>query len=346
MIGYSWHFAKGFEELMVARPGQLIAPEGRSQWKVALRPTWNGPVRISLIITTYEWPQALDLVLTSVSRQTRLPEEIIVADDGSGKSTVEVVSQWRNRLSVPVVHLWQENKGFRAARSRNRAIAAARGQYLLLVDGDMVLDRHFVADHAQAAEPGCFVQGVRIAMDPRRSALTLENRATSFSPFTLGLNRPLHAIRSPRLSQRFTHDSVVMSHIKSCNQGHWREDLLATNGFDERMIGWGPEDKECAVRLLHSGLRCKSVRFAALAAHLHHASRAPVGANPNDALLADTIANRRTRCELGVDQHLAEFAAGVPGTAQPPWVRRGAPSASAPGTVVDQNRRLSASVAP
>jgi glycosyltransferase involved in cell wall biosynthesis len=304
-------------------------------------------VRISLIITTYEWPEALDLVLTSVAQQTRFPDEIIVADDGSGKPTVEVVGHWRKSLRVPVHHLWQENQGFRAARSRNRAIAAARGDYVLLVDGDMVLDRHFVADHADAAEPGYFVQGVRIAMGARRSAITLQRRATSFSPFTPGLNRPLHAIRSVRLSQRFSQESVVMSHIKTCNQGHWRKDLLATNGFDERMVGWGPEDKECAMRLLHSGLRCRSVRFAALAAHLHHASRAPAGVNPNDALLAETIAKRLTRCELGIDQHLKEFAAGIPLAAQPPWlIRSAAHAANAGGEVADQNRRLSASVAP
>jgi glycosyltransferase involved in cell wall biosynthesis len=276
-------------------------------------------VQTSLIISTYNWPQALDLVLMSVARQRRPPDEIIVADDGSGDETARLVASWSSRLNAPLVHLWQENQGYRLARSRNRAIAAARGEYIILVDGDMVLDEHFIVDHEHARERGCFVQGVRIPTDPHGAARMLRRGLTAVGPLSPGLRRRHKAVRSLWLARHFSRSWVTMSRVKSCNQGYWRSDLIAVNGFEERMIGWGPEDKECAARLLHSGIRGKELRFAALAAHLHHASRAPAGVNPNDALFAATVASRRTRCEFGLDQHLAEFAAGIPASARPPW---------------------------
>jgi glycosyltransferase involved in cell wall biosynthesis len=276
-------------------------------------------VQISLIITTYNWPQALDLVLTSVARQTRMPDEVIVADDGSGEETARLVASWATRLGAPLQHVWQENRGFRAGRSRNRGIAAARGEYVIAVDGDMVLHEQFVADHENVAERGWFVQGVRIPTSARGAARLLRTRSTSFNLFTPGLRRRHLALRNRWMSRVFSPTAVAMARVKSCNQGYWRADLVAVNGYEEHMIGWGPEDKECCARLLHLGVRGRELRFAALAAHLYHPVRSPQGTNPNEALFAATLATRRTRCELGLDQHLAEFATGIPASARPPW---------------------------
>jgi hypothetical protein len=99
----------------------------------------------------------------------------------------------------------------------------------------------------------------------------------------------------------------------SCNQGFWRTDLIAVNGFDERMTGWGREDTELAVRCYNAGLRRLQLRHTALAVHLHHPPRGHGdGPNPNDAYLAATEAQGRTRCEAGLDGHRAEFAAPPP----------------------------------
>ena len=103
-------------------------------------------MRVSLIVTTYNWPAALDVTLASVALQTRMPSEVIVADDGSGPETENVVRGWTVRMPCPVHHVWQEDTGFRLARSRNRAIAHATGEYIVLIDGDMVLHPKFVTD--------------------------------------------------------------------------------------------------------------------------------------------------------------------------------------------------------
>lgn len=279
----------------------------------------SGTVPISLVVTTFERPQALNLVLLSVARQHRMPDEVIVADDGSGPETARLVALWSRRLPIPVYHVWQENTGFRAGRSRNRGIAVARGEYILLIDGDMVLDEYFVEDHARAMVRGRFVQGMRISTNARCTANMFAHDLTSVGPFTPGLRRPHLAVRSHWLSHRLSRTQVSMPSVKSCNQGIWRSDLVAVNGFNEKICGWGPEDKECVARLVHAGVRGYQLRFAALATHLHHATRDPGGDNPNDRILEETLARRSTWCESGLDQHLSEFEPGIPPNARPPW---------------------------
>jgi glycosyltransferase involved in cell wall biosynthesis len=276
-------------------------------------------LRISLVITTYNWPEALDLALRSVRAQHRLPDEIVVADDGSAEPTTRLVQSWAPRLGVPVRHVWQENRGFRAARMRNLAIAATRGDYVLLVDGDMVLHPAFVSDHRDAAERGCFVQGSRSDTDAARAAAMLGARDTRFGPLTPGIRKRHMTLRSPLLSALASRKAYTVDRVKTCNQGLWRSDLVAVNGFDERFVGWGPEDKECGARLNHIGVARKYLRFLALATHLDHPRRDPPGTNPNDAILAETLARRATWCELGLDQHLDAFAGGVPAQFRPPW---------------------------
>lgn len=276
-------------------------------------------MRISLIVSTYNWPEALDLVLASVAHQRRMPDEVLIADDGSRAPTAEVVRNWATRLAVPLHHLWQEDDGYRLARSRNRAIAACSGDYVVVLDGDMIMDPHFIADHERAAEPGWFVQGPRAHATAKGTARMLERKSIRFGALHSGMRRRHLALRNLWLARRYTRDYVTMRRIRGCNQAFWRSDLLKVNGFEERMVGWGPEDKECATRLLNSGVRGREVRFMAVACHLEHASREPQGVTPNDLLLEATIRDRKTRCELGVDRHLAEFAGGIPAGARPPW---------------------------
>jgi glycosyltransferase involved in cell wall biosynthesis len=266
-------------------------------------------VNISLIVTTYNWKEALDLTFRSLARQTVMPTEIIIADDGSRADTGELVRAWGERMPVPVRHLWQEDLGFRLARSRNRAIAASRGDYLILIDGDLVLHEQFINDHARAARRGYFIQGVRLLTEPSAAARMLHEGTLNLGFLSRGIRRRRHTIRNRALSwllyqQIHTHQKA----IRGSNQAYWRDDLLRVNGFDERMVGWGREDNEIAARCYNIGVRRRNLKFAALAIHLYHEIRHPVGINPNDVILQATIRQHRTRCELGIDQHLAEFA--------------------------------------
>lgn len=263
-------------------------------------------MRVSLITTTYNWPAALDVVLTSVARQTVLPDEVVIADDGSGPETAALVQRWQARLPIPVRHVWQDDLGFRAARARNLAIAAAHGEYLIFIDGDMVLERHFVADHARAARADSFIQGMRLHADRNLTERILAERKTRFGLFEAGLGERKFLLRSRLLSLLEYRPTTSLRRMGACNQAYWRDHLMAVNGFNEEMVGWGMEDDELAVRLLNKGYRRRLLKFAANAVHLDHPRRKPEGINPNQRILADTRARAATWCRQGLDAHLGD----------------------------------------
>ena len=244
-------------------------------------------------------------MLASVARQVTLPHEIIVADDGSGPATLAVIESFALRQPVPVRVVRQPHEGFRVARLRNLAIAAATGDYLVFIDGDMLLHPWFIADHLGLARPGFFTQGVRVRTDARLTARLLADPSHWPGPLDAGLGglRRAYLLHSGTLAGLMRHAANALVALKACNLGAWRKDLLRVNGFDENMVGWGPEDKELCARLEHAGIRRQTLLFGGIACHLHHppASRAALDANL--AILAATRASRRVRAEHGVDAH-------------------------------------------
>jgi glycosyltransferase involved in cell wall biosynthesis len=262
-------------------------------------------LRLALAITTYERPDALAAVLASVDRQATPPHEIIIADDGSGEPTRELIARYTRHASVPVRCVSQEHEGFRAARLRNLAIRASSADYMLFVDGDMVLHPQFVADHARLARRGYWTQGVRVPADARLTAALLAEPGIIPSALARGLGvlRRIYLLHSPALSELKRHVANGFIAVKSCNQGIWRDDLVRVNGFDEDFIGWGPEDKELCARLEHAGVLRQTLLFGGIAIHLHHppASRASLPANL--ARLEATRRERKMRCAHGLDGH-------------------------------------------
>jgi glycosyltransferase involved in cell wall biosynthesis len=264
-------------------------------------------MKLSLIVTTYNWKEALDLVFKSISLQTVPPDEVLIADDGSRSDTGELIAAWSKKLNIPVHHVWQEDKGFRAARARNLAIAKASGDYIVFIDGDMVLHPNFIEDHRSAARRGYFMQGVRLLTGPKIAKKLLDEGTTRLDFFAPDVKRRRHTIRNNLLSwlvMQRTHTNQKA--IKTCNQGYWRDDLIKVNGFNEGMVGYSREDNELAERLYNAGVARKNLKFAGLAIHLYHPTRRQTGVNPNDALFQATIKNRLKWCDAGLSQHLEQ----------------------------------------
>jgi glycosyltransferase involved in cell wall biosynthesis len=261
-------------------------------------------MRTSLIITTYNWKEALEVSLLSAFQQSRLPDEIIIADDGSDELTRAIIERLALISPVPLLHSWQQNKGFRLARSRNKAIAKSSGEYLFLIDGDIALERHFIADHLRAAKRGFFVQGMRILLQEQITHTSLQQKKIETHFFSPGIENRKNAIRSNFLSRLFSWESKKLTGIKTCNFAFWKNDAIAVNGFNEEFLGWGREDSEFTARLLHEGIRRQNIRFNALAYHLYHPINSRQSLPVNDAILAKTCQNRLTWCDQGLNQHL------------------------------------------
>ncbi len=260
---------------------------------------------ISIIITTYNWTEALALSLKSILTQKRLPLEVIVADDGSTRETAELIRTIAADTPIPVIHSWQEDKGFRLARSRNRAIARARGEYVILIDGDILAEHHFVHDHQRFARVGFFVQGTRVLLTRQLSVQILRNGKLAANCYSSGVGNRKNCLRSDMLANIFSFKSRRLRGIKTCNFAFWREDAIRVNGFNEDFVGWGREDSEFTVRLMNSGLRRQNVKFNALAYHLHHSKSDRRHLSANDKILEQTISKKLSWCEHGLQTHLS-----------------------------------------
>ncbi|MBL0937366.1 MAG: glycosyltransferase family 2 protein [Gemmatimonadaceae bacterium] len=254
----------------------------------------------SLIIATYNWPAALDVILRSVRAQHVLPDEVLVADDGSGDATRLVVVQHQTDFPVPLKHVWHEDQGFRLAAIRNEAIRQAQGDYVLQIDGDIVLHPRFVEAHAAFARRGTYVQGSRCMMSQERTARMLQDLEPKVSLFQSGLKNRLNGLYMPMLSSLVRGPSDPDRRTRGCHMAFWRSDLLAVNGYDERFEGWGREDSEMAARLIHAGIRRRNFKFGAVAFHLWHPEATRAAFPANHERYVATIEKRSCWCDVGL----------------------------------------------
>ena len=251
------------------------------------------PAFISVIVATYNWPQALDRVLEGLSRQTWREAEIVVADDGSRPDTGELVANWKSRSSLPIVHAWQADEGFRLARVRNLAASKAGGDYLVFIDGDCIPPATFLEDHAALAERGWFVGGRRAFLTPEATRAILDGTLDARDCVPEHFIKRSHAGRLRRLPLGPLRKlrPLTWKQVEGCNMAVWRDDFLRIRGFDEAFCEYGHEDVDFAVRLGRSGLKGKWATFAATLMHLDHGRGTP-GAG-SEAALARIFAENR-----------------------------------------------------
>jgi glycosyltransferase involved in cell wall biosynthesis len=269
-------------------------------------------MKVAVVVTTYNRPDALAAVLEGYAAQDTQAFELLIADDGSSADTARLLAQFAQRLPVPVRHVWQEDRGFRAAAIRNRALAQTDADYVIFSDGDCVPPPRFVARHGALAERGYFVAGNRILLSEGFTARVLREhlpihdwRARQWLAAWLrrDVNRALPLLQLPDGSFR-TGTPQRWKGVKTCNLAAWRADLLAVNGLDESYSGWGLEDSDLVIRLLRAGVKHKSARFAAPVFHLWHREFNRSGLAENRQRLETALASDRVRAVNGVSQYL------------------------------------------
>jgi glycosyltransferase involved in cell wall biosynthesis len=257
--------------------------------------------KISLIISTYESPAPLEKVLQGMTAQTQRPHEILIADDGSGPATRALIESWTARLGLR--HVWHEDKGFRKTIILNRAVAAATGDYVVLLDGDCVPHRDFIRDHAALAEKDFWVQGRRCFVK-EKWVPDFNIGQTSVAQWSLQ-GRVTGLAKAFRLPFPIVRRNQEHRGIIGCNMGFWREDLVAVNGFDEAYQGWGiGEDSDLGARLYHLGRVRKFVYGWSVIYHLNHPQLPKAHVPASLERLSQTIASGKIRCELGLSQYL------------------------------------------
>jgi GT2 family glycosyltransferase len=270
---------------------------------------------VAVVVTTYNRPTALSWVLASLSTQTVMPAQIVVADDGSGPETRELIQAWtqyfQESKSISVIsHVWQEDLGFRAAMARNLAVRRAQRlgepRAIIFMDGDCVAPEFFVQNHLSLLTRGTMVAGGRgLLSQPYSRALEIQAQGKVpseivpklkqfLSPYRLWLAKacdryfPMQPWPYPMFNHLRDRRAMDERLVRTCNLSVWSEDFDRVSGFDESFVGWGLEDTEFAVRLISEGVRVRSGRFATNVFHLWHPERSRVALESNAQRLEST----------------------------------------------------------
>ncbi|MEN9570491.1 MAG: hypothetical protein RL172_1722 [Bacteroidota bacterium] len=260
-------------------------------------------MKLSLLITTYNWPRALELTLLSVSRQTVLPDEVVIADDGSTSDTKQMINAIRTNFPVPIIHVWQQDNGYQRTLILNEAIRQASFEYLVQVDGDIILHPHFIKDHKSVSQQGFFIKGSRALLNQQATHQALEAQHTRFGFLSAGLANRLNALRIPFLAPLFFYkDTNSIRGLIGCNMAFWKTDFIAVNGYNNDIVGWGREDSELAVRFINRGIKKKRAKLLSICYHMYHAYVSRDNDARNTAMLNEAMAAGRTTCNNGYQQ--------------------------------------------
>lgn len=269
-------------------------------------------IRISLIISTYNWPQALHLCLSSALNLLTKPFEIIIADDGSSAETEEVIRNFIAKNKIQIKHVWHEDNGFRLSQIRNKAISKAEGNYIVQIDGDIIMHPHFITDHLYLAKKNHFVTGSRALITEVNSKKIL---SSSIVPpvkelnkiSTASLNRTRNHFLMRFLSSRYKVRGKYRSYTKGCNMAFWKDDFIKVNGYNERISGWGREDEELVIRFLKMNLRKQFIKFGGITYHIWHPFASRDKLLENDIIMQETLSSNSFSCQIGISQYLHDL---------------------------------------
>ena len=237
-------------------------------------------MRSELILTTYNSTRALHLCLLSVAGQTWRPDSICVADDGSDDATRALIDEWRTVRGLPLRHVWHPDTGFEKCAILNKAIASSEAEFLLFIDGDVLIHPEFLARHRAVARRGQFATGSLIRLDdPTTKALTDADVTTGrvFRRDWLRARGAIDRLGTWLKTMPFPFAvqaaldrlTPVQKALCGANWSAFRADILRVNGFDET-IKYGGLDKELGIRLQNAGVKGRHIRYTAPLVHQDH----------------------------------------------------------------------------
>ena len=263
----------------------------------------------ALIISTYNSPQVLSVIIDAISKQVQLPNEIIIAEDGNDIETLKIINFWKNKISLKFIHINQEDLGFRKALILNKAIQLAESDYIIQIDGDCIPHKYFIYDHINNANKGCYLYGTRVHIKKDYVPKFLwcyqnKNRKMIFSFFSPNIKKRFRKIRLPFLSKLYFKKEIISQKFRGCNTSFWRQDFIDINGYDNDFIGWGREDSDLMIRMHNNGIMSKRLKFVGIVYHLDHDQKDETGILKNNSIQTDSIINKKIKTTNGLTESI------------------------------------------
>ncbi|HEF3298818.1 glycosyltransferase family 2 protein [Campylobacter coli] len=257
------------------------------------------PKTCALIITTYNQPKRLALVLDSVKNLDPLPNEVLIADDGSKEDTAKLIQEYQKNFPCVLKHIWQEDEGFRLSKSRNEAIKNSLSEYIVVIDGDMILEKDFIKEHLEFAQRKLFLQGSRVILNEKESEeiLNKDDYRIAFNKkdFKSSKNSFLAKIlyNLSKKDEKIFKKTTLIKGIRGCNMSFFKADFDELDGFNENFIGWGREDSEFVARFLFNKGIFRRLKFNAIAYHIYHEENSKKMLESNHQIYLETIKNKK-----------------------------------------------------
>ena len=261
-------------------------------------------IECSLVTPTYNWPNALELLLLSIKNQTVLPNEVIIADDGSKPETTELIKKFQQNFPVPLIHIWHEDNGNQKPKIMNKAIAKAKYDYIIEIDGDIIMHPNFVEDHLNYAEKDVYLFGSRVNIQKSILETIFKDKKISFNFFSKGIKKRGRTLRIPYFMNSAKLHDERSSKLRGCNMSFWREDFIKINGFNEGLVGWGIDDSEMIQRLHNIGIKGKRLKNVGIAYHIYHKEQDKSHIEINQIIEKETTEKKITFIEKGINQYL------------------------------------------
>ena len=258
----------------------------------------------SLITPTYNWPEALELLLLSIKKQTHLPNEVIIADDGSTEDTLQLIKKFQQDFPVPLHHVWHEDNKNQKPAIMNKAIAQAKYEYIIEIDGDIIMHKNFIKDHLEMSKKNMFLYGSRVNIQEKHLKKLFKRKQITFNALSKGIKKRGRTFHIPLLANLYKESDIRSSKLRGCNMSFWRDDFIKVNGFNENLVGWGIDDSEMIQRLLNIGVKGKRLKFRGIVYHIFHKEQNKSQLSINEIIEQETTLKKITFIDKGINQYL------------------------------------------
>ncbi len=262
------------------------------------------PLSCSLVTPTYNWPEALELLLLSILNQSVLPNEVIIADDGSREETRNLIQLFQQKFPIPLIHIWQEDVNNRKPAIMNQAIAASTQDYIIEIDGDIIMNKYFIEDHLRFAKKGQYLFGSRVNIQENILGALFSKKQFQFNFFSKGIKKRGRTLRIPFLMSFVQAVNKRSPKLRGCNMSFWRTDFIKINGFNEELVGWGIDDSEMIQRMHNIGIKGLRLKFSGIVYHIFHKEQSKSLFDINIEIERQTNENKLVYIPKGISQYL------------------------------------------
>lgn len=258
----------------------------------------------TLVTPTYNWPEALELLLLSIKNQSVLPNEVIIADDGSTEKTLQLIQKFQENFPVPLIHVWHEDLKNRKPMIMNKAIAQAKHDYIIEVDGDIIMHKDFIKDHITFAKKGVYLFGSRVNIQANLLPKIFIEKITHFNFLSKGIKKRGRTLHLPFFMNFAKTHTVRSRKLRGCNMSFWKEDFIKINGFNEELVGWGIDDSEMIQRMHNINIHGIRLKHCGIAYHIYHKVQSRADYEINNQIEKKTTEEKLTYIPKGINQYL------------------------------------------